>query len=115
MILNEQDIQLLELAATAYGYTSDRLALPDFLNVYAPDGHHGYFNPLDDNNDAFCLAVKLHIAVQYQAPDFRRNWTVVARTFEGVFCSESGDDPYAAARRAITRAAAAIGREMSNG
>lgn len=51
----------------------------------------GYWNPLTDDGDAFRLAVALGLTV------------IVA---------VHGDDPYAATRRAIVRAGAAIGRTM---
>lgn len=68
------------------------------------------WNPLDDDGDALRLAVKLGIAIQY-----KRNAELelglprecaVAVTEDGEWFTEVGMDECAAARRAITRAAA---------
>jgi len=73
------------------------------------------WNPLTDDGDALRLAVKLRLIID-----------PVAETLDGtgpcaaVWCKPKrryimepfGDDPYAATRRAITRAAAQIGKEM---
>lgn len=106
------DKELLELAARAAGYTVARWS--DDGDALLLEGVQEPWSSLASDADAFRLAVKLRIAVYYQAPDFRRNWTAAARTFDGAFCSESGDDPYAATRRAITRAAAAIAQERGD-
>jgi hypothetical protein len=69
------------------------------------------WNPLTDDGDALRLAVKLEIAINPFAGK-----TVVAHTESGRLGHEKwdcwDDDPYAATRRAITRAAAAIGEAM---
>jgi len=73
------------------------------------------WNPLTDDGDALRLAVKLRLIID-----------PVAETLDGtgpcaaVWCKPQrryimepfGDDPYAATRRCITRAAAAIGEAM---
>jgi hypothetical protein len=62
-----------------------------------------YWNPLTDDGDALRLAVKLNLfntrSKGYEWPD--------AELF-----ARHEDDPYAATRRAITRAAAEIGKAM---
>jgi hypothetical protein len=68
------------------------------------------WNPLTDDGDAFRLAVKLEIAINPYAGK-----TVFAHTESGRLGHEKwdcwDDDPYAATRQAITRAAAEIGKE----
>ncbi len=71
----------------------------------------GIWNPLTDDGDALRLAVKLEIAINPFAGK-----TVVAHTESGRLGHEKwdcwDDDPYAATRRAIVRAAAEIGKAM---
>lgn len=92
------DRELLEMAAKAAGYPPDRL-------IYGHGKPLHEWNPLEDDGDALRLAVKLDI---------------VPRSINGVvFAWRDGvcdmqephnGDPYAATRRAIVRAAAAIDR-----
>jgi hypothetical protein len=105
------DKELLELAAKAAGIelwthpADDRLYLDNPMRVW---------NPLTDDGDALRLAVKCDIALSFDRayPDGK----LVARV-----CCAFGDtlygdaepadlDPYAVTRRAITRAAAEIGK-----
>ena len=88
--MNNEDRELLELAAKAVGVQCDRLGLHRRLH-----GIRVSWNPLDDDGDAFRLACRLGIDVFPhcdKAYDERR---------AGV---------EAATRRRITRAAAEIGR-----
>ena len=65
------------------------------------------WNPLEDDGDALRLAVKLGLTVVVESDMvFCRN-----RRSDKAFCERS-NDPYAATRRAIVRAAAEIGRNM---
>jgi hypothetical protein len=65
------------------------------------------WNPLADDGDALRLAVKLRLHVSVFADD------IGIGTFgDGYTETKLRDDPYAATRRAITRAAAAIGEGM---
>jgi hypothetical protein len=64
-----------------------------------------YWNPLTDDGDALRLAVKLRLSIGFPRPDVV--WLLGRKgevTREVVF-----NDPYAATRRAIVRAAAEIG------
>lgn len=115
------DRELLALAAKAAGVRFD--AADDRAGLWAevhPDSCWGDWDPLADDGDALRLAVKLKldilftpeevevIADQYAkedggervAPWACENWTTRKQ------------DPYAATRRAIVRAAADIGRNM---
>lgn len=74
--------------------------------------HEGYFLPLHDDGEALRLAVALELDVQF----FRIPVEVHASTLNDAPVRSAtepyGDDRGAATRRAITRAAAAIGESM---
>ena len=115
------DKELLELTAKACNYkvmdepphVSKRIGIYCWINKTRK-----FWNPLTDDGDALRLAVKLRINLQHSA--FADNpsassiecgqWSGFAQ--DGVPWVEEpmGNDPYAATRRAIVRAAAAIGR-----
>ena len=105
------DRELLEWSAKAAGldYIKDCVWIDN--GFYSPLNRHERiaWNPLIDDGAAFRLAVKLGINVMYGS-----TMVVVEREKpkkEG--CVESfNDDPYAATRRAIVRAAAEIGRAL---
>ena len=91
--------ELLELAAKAAG-----------LSFWQENS----WNPLDDDGDALRLAVKLNIDVFFHAS--RVEGHVAGGRIPPVRAIERedyGDDPLAATRRAIVRAAAEIGRNMA--
>jgi hypothetical protein len=127
------DKELLELAAKAAGWTGWQ-SKHGYWNVESPDGEktthcHNWnaycqdtgeklkepsfadaiastnWNPLTDDGDALRLAVKLNLfntrPKGYEWPD--------AELF-----ARHEDDPYASTRRAITRAAAEIGKTMKS-
>ena len=109
------DIELLELAAKA----AEIAIMPcgcrnekwPFKHDEAISGKWGHWNPLTDDGDALRLAVKLKIPMQF--PD----WANITRTWGSksnpdAFDEPHNDDPYAATRRAIVRAAAEIGKAM---
>jgi hypothetical protein len=98
------DRELLELAAKA----ADMEYRDDFsprygLYAVAPgqDGYDGwrYWNPLLDDGDALRLAVKLNIDHGNPGMRLSIDWA-------------PADDPYAATRRAIVRAAAQLAKEQ---
>lgn len=110
------DRELLELAAKAAGikhvdYTG--LDYDGSLGLERVDeiGRHiGGWDPLKDDSDALRLAVKLQIvAGKY---DDYASAGVIGSCVEFVVWSHEEPDAYAATRRAITRAAAAIGEAM---
>lgn len=126
------DRELLELAAKAAGieYTiedSDYYVSHKFFGLWLVKHHEPseyekrYWNPLTDDGDALHLAVKLRIPIRYRSTDC---WGAKERS---TVCGEltdprdseryenkvaHNDDPYAATRRAIVRAAAAIGETL---
>jgi hypothetical protein len=111
--MTDRELLLLGLAAKAAGIKA--LRSPDgilrdcsgfdpMMNIFAAKP----WNPLTDDGDAQRLAVKLRMNV------FHAGIRVFALNEEGDIEEAEGHelDPYAATRRAITRAAAEIGKEM---
>lgn len=101
------DRELLELAAKAAGYEYAKHG-----GYIVVDGIPGNWNPLSDDGDALRLAAKLKIDIEWQATNPFPEPRVEAyqRNDEGAyFCADEHEDDY---RRAIVRAAAAIGKAM---
>ena len=107
------ELELLELAAKAAGielrWHPDGTAYSDSRCA----GYWGVWNPLTDDGDALRLAVKLSIYIQ----PFTESCvpSVFARGMNSIGTEQVialGNDPCAATRRAIVRAAAEIGRSM---
>lgn len=100
------DRELLEMAAKAAGYEFRWFTTGPGLVGIKP-----CWDPLTDDGDALRLAVKLRLKIDTGAFDYPHDRTEVWRT-EPKFpqYAEHRDDPYAATRRAIVRAAAEIGR-----
>jgi len=110
------DRELLELAAKAAGingwFIEDDEWLGTGITFTDENDCNQCWNPLTDDGDALRLAVKLEMEVnqstsRVKAPDrshVKPRYVVVP--------IEDDDDPYAATRRAIVRAAAEIGKEM---
>jgi hypothetical protein len=99
----DNDRELLEKAAKAAGIT---LSWP-FENVAVAHGDDKTpsmpWDPLGDDGDALRLAVKLNMRVSVGAAEWQVSYV------DGIdSVIEEGGDPYAATRRAIVRAAAAI-------
>ncbi len=90
------DKELLEYAAKAEGTVQWVEDAGGWCEM-EPDGVWACspWEPLDDDGDALRLAVKLSLIPSYVR-----------------FIDIISDDPYAATRRAIVRAAAEIGKEM---
>jgi hypothetical protein len=102
------DRDLLELAAKAAGLTwsKSKDITHDGLWIIKPSVKT-YWNPLTDDGDALRLAVKLGLLVDVCEE------ATGAQALNVAFCTEAiNNDPCAATRRAITRAAAAIGEAM---
>lgn len=115
------DRELLEMAAKAAGYSltwggvfkvgDDIVDCSDFAYVRSREADSGDmpWDPLTDDGDALRLAVKLHIDIRHFM--YRDGYMdcLVDRMGKG-FAEKFTDDPYAATRRAVVRAAAEIGR-----
>jgi len=105
------DRELLEMAAKAAGYEV-RWEVYEQCYVHGPmwlfrGGHKETWEPLDDDGDALRLAVKLKMTVDVT------DEASGAGAIGFKWCSEiNKDEPLSAARRAIVRAAAEIGRAM---
>ena len=103
------DRELLELAAKAAGidlkWRDD--GLPGYYGDWRGLPQWQHCNPLTDDGDALRLAVKLGMQITIV-----RGEKTFAEREQGFAFQEHDDDPCAATRRAIVRAAAEIGRAM---
>jgi hypothetical protein len=105
------DRELLEMAARAAGINWRDWTPQMFLGEAELRDWPYDWNPLTDDGDALRLAVQLRLNIDFTVYD----WLVVAKNEASTAYGEStidGNDPYAAARRAIVRAAAEIGRQQ---
>lgn len=102
------DKELLEFAAKAAGYDDATWnSEQKCIETTYLDGFRCWWNPLENDGDALRLAVKLGMSItRHRVFDFIR-----AGNDEAVAQEADKDDPCAATRRAIVRAAAEIGKE----
>jgi len=111
------DRELLELAAKAAGYVylTGPTGVPTG-EAYIPSDGNIPWNPLTDDGDALRLAVKLGLGLIYSENEQLSNVFKCGRHDSVIdLCEHFSDhcnDPYAATRRAIVRAAAEIGKEI---
>jgi len=104
------DRELLKLAAKAAGIGDvDITGRPCVIDVKYSGVHLKAWNPLTDDGDALRLAVKLNLLIQIRP----RVTFVTDNEGNQLDFRQHKDDPYAATRRAIVRAAAEIGRSMT--
>lgn len=109
------DRELLERAAKAAGIDVMHMALSGFNIMSGPDAGR-LWNPINSDGDALRLAVKLGVIidVRYTKPGIAEhncvNYWLPGEEHHGWSSVELGEhtDPYAATRRAIVRAAAAM-------
>jgi len=105
------DKQMLELAAKAAGINFHHV---DDAGVWWSNGHMDArvrkWNPLEDDGDALRLAAALHISV-IQDEAQRTATSYETYTFSVSVTEAWGSDARSATRRAIVRAAAAIGEK----
>lgn len=104
------DRELLEMAAKAAGIGRFQTTSPFRSDI-------PYFDPLTDDGDALRLAVKLDMQVEYLefTGNARARSRIIDTEWQTEYCMSTDlteKDPYAAARRAIVRAAADIGRKI---
>ena len=103
------DRELLELAAKAAGIKQH----PDHgcEHLFLINGAYITWNPLANDGDALRLAVKLNLSMDLFDNEILVGYTPNCNTCDQVI-EPAGNDPYAATRQAIVRAAAEIGKEM---
>lgn len=101
------DRELLELAAKAAGY--DGTFVGDRFYFVTGDYLANNWRPLDDDGDALRLAVKLELDLFIGAGGCEVEFNLRRPS---ILQETKDNDPYAATRRAIVRAAAEIGRNM---
>ena len=108
--MNTQDQELIEMAAKACGMTvSEALS-----RVGKPVSLYSQWNPLEDDGDAFRLAVALELNVFHAAGNayaLLSDFDFEAEVEEIVSYRDAGGVNNAT-RRAIVRAAAAIGEQL---
>ena len=96
------DRELLEIVAKIEGRTMRYMT----IEGQNPEELIAYWNPLADDGDAFRLALLLELPIKYGLNGTIETGNAKSGRPIWEFC---GSDPCAAARRAIVRAAAAIG------
>lgn len=115
------DRELLERAAKAAGieirfqkiHDQNNNAIDFCFELTKPFGMTAPWNPLTDDGNALRLAVKLKLLVVICGDYVETIWDGCMRVeYGGPIKLELGDDPYAATRRAIVRAAAEIGGSL---
>lgn len=112
--------ELLEMAAKAAGIDLrwklgvHQITLPPALPYYLVGGLDQYWNPLTDDGDALRLAVKLGIDVEMHGMLVNFPFCCASAKNAEIQCEEEAVhvDDLASVRRAIVRAAAAIGSAM---
>jgi hypothetical protein len=110
------DKELLELAAKAAGviWVDECFDYEDMGRMMLDFGDGtGEWNPLKNSAEAFDLLVNLSLMLSIQeSNEVRVIWWRQGNRGEVVERFTETEDPFAATRRAIVRAAAAIGRGM---
>ena len=110
LVLTDKDYGLLEQAAKAAGhnYRSYRERKEPGLFVWLDELSGYYWNPLAENFDAFELAAKLSLTIAFNTEG---GAVYVGRyDFNSDVREENAQDICAAARRAIVKAAARVGK-----
>jgi hypothetical protein len=103
------DKELLELVAKAAGIELGGATNTGYAIQILEKPYVTTWNPLVDDGDAMCLAVKLKLAVVYPED------MAVVRVWLGdvdIIDQLLSNNPYAATRRAIVLAAAELGKRM---
>jgi hypothetical protein len=104
-----KDKELLELAAKAAGI--EYVIHNELFLVDVDEMGHTVWNPLKDDCDAFRLAVRLKIDIGFDSSG--KLTSSYCDVMNDRLIELHNDDPYAATRRAIVRAAAEIGKGMA--
>jgi len=110
------DKEQLELAAKAAGLTvhwHDSGHYGPTMEIMEDESGGLPWNPLTDDGDALRLAVKLSMKVYVgEAYPWDKECADYSHRFGACVDEDENNDPYAATRRAIVRAAAEIGRTL---
>lgn len=117
------DRELLELAAKAAGLDGLTWRNGSACFYYDdPETGREEWNPLCRDGQALRLGVKLKMGLHYESQFFSDRVERIVEVYHSheddkCQCVTEGytDDPFAATRRAITRAAASIGKERTHG
>jgi hypothetical protein len=118
-----EDRELFEMAAKAIGIriklTKSKVEEGKLFCLRINGGETKPWNPLDHDGDALRLAVKLRLSISAANPAFIevaifKDGEAHLLFRDGTTDSGWNEDSYAATRRAITRAAAEIGKTMEN-
>lgn len=104
------DRELLELAAKASGLKVISYSEGYGLGI---EGDGVWWNPLENDGHAFRLAVKCDIAFGRSANTWWARWEFSDKVFRENAEKDGVQDPCAAARLAIVRVAAEIGKGMA--
>lgn len=108
------DRELIRLAAKAAEVNGPQVQGFDGIVIGNERDGHIFWNPLTDDGDALRLAVKLglrvHIREAFVSVDMYEEGVWVGEIQVGTTDSTWNDEPRAATRRAIVRAAAEIGQ-----
>lgn len=112
MSTTNNDGELLELAAKAAGIELEWRYNWRGNDLHEPWHDGSVWEPLSDDGDALRLAVKLGIGLLPEATGVREGTAICHERFGWHIFTGLPDEPQAAARHAIVRAAAAIGSAM---
>jgi hypothetical protein len=107
------DRRLIELAAEACALPECGWMADTF--TYVKDNTFTTWDPLNDDGDALRLAVRLGIGLLPEATDVRKGTAICHERFGWHIFTGLPDEPQAAARHAIVRAAAAIAQQRGSG
>jgi len=101
------DRELLELAARALGAVHvEDVEGEEWLNLHFADGSTvNHWNPLVHGDDTFNLSTDTRMQITQRVDEVRIGHRSIPALYEPV-----GDDRRAATRRAVTRAAAEVGK-----
>jgi hypothetical protein len=110
--ISADDLALLTLAARAIGAQVEIVDGEDWVNLHFPDGSIQYaWNSLLISDDMLDLSLRLHL--QIKPNDYDTLVCGDGNAWMGSVAETHGNDPKSAARRAVTRAAAEIGKAMA--
>lgn len=111
--LSDADLELMALAARAIGAVRvEVFEGENWVNLHFADRPAVYnWNPLMHSDDAFNLSVRLKLNIYHDSSLVDVHGEVSGRDVYAT--EECGQDPDIATRRAVTRAAAEIGKQPS--